>query len=294
MPARVGFHLSRVLIVESLKPGDVKTGLETANFVRAHDSTSAVGIPIEYLECQSASDFTAIVETLRSEAIRTENFPLLHVECHGDDVLGLEFRDYSNISWSQLSDLLAGLNRATRFNLVAVFSACYGGYFLSRMDTVDPAPCYAMLAPTEAIRPHEVLSAFRAFYSEFFTAMDAGRAMSRVSKLPLEDGAWMPILAESWYEHVVINYIQQHCTRHEMRVRTLRVTNELRAAGVLANMHSVKQGLIQQNRASITGKFFRRYFMVDDVPENGTRFQQVKARLDGKIEALRRTGRFGI
>jgi hypothetical protein len=294
MPSRAGFHLSRVVIVESLKPGELKTGLETANFVRAQDSTLAVGIPIEYHDCDSAQDFTNILASLNLDAIQTQNFPLLQVECHGDDVLGLEFRDASCLSWPQLSELLAELNKATRFNLISVFSACYGGYFLSRLSTVDPAPCYAMLAPTEAIWPHEILAAFRTFYSEFFRTMDAGRAMSSISKLSLESGSWMPVLAESWYEHVVINYIQQHCTRHEMKIRTLRTANALRASGVAADMHKVKLGLVQGNRESITGKFFERYFMVADIPENATRFSSLKLRIEKRIHELRATGRYGI
>ena len=110
MPSSVGFHLSRVVIVESLNPGEVKTGLETANFVRAQDSTLAARIPIEYHDCNSAQDFINILANLKFDAIRTENFPLLQVECHGDDVLGLEFRDASCLSWPQLSELLAELN----------------------------------------------------------------------------------------------------------------------------------------------------------------------------------------
>jgi len=294
MPSRVGFHLSRVVIVESLKAGEVKTGLETANFVRAQDSTSTVGIPIEYHDCDGAQTFVDILSSLKLDALRTQNFPLLQVECHGDDLLGLEFRDGSYLSWQQLSDLLVALNKATRFNLISVFSACYGGYFLSRISTVDPAPCFAMLAPTEAIWPHEILAAFRIFYSEFFQSMDAGRAMARISKLTLEDGAWMPILAESWYEHVVINYIQQHCTRQEMKIRTLRTANALRKSGVAVDMRRIKAGLVQGNRASMTGKFFECYFMVNDIPENLTRFGSLKARISKQIEDLRATGRYGI
>ena len=151
-----------------------------------------------------------------------------------------------------------------------------------------------MLAPTEAIWPHEILAAFRTFYSELFRSMDAGRAMASISKLSLESGSWMPILAESWYEHVVVNYIQQHCTRHEMKVRALRTASALRASGVVPDMHKVKLGLVQGNRESITGKFFERYFMVADIPENETRFGSLKRRIEKRIHVLRATGRYGI
>lgn len=294
MSSRVGFHLSRVVIVESLKSNEVKTGLATADFIRSLDSVVAAGIPIEYHDCEGTNDFFELLKNLTGDATRTLSFPLLHVECHGYNLSGLHFRDESNMSWSELSDLLVTLNKATRFNLISVFSACYGAYFLSRLSAVDPSPCYAMLAPTEAIWSPEILGAFREFYSDLFDSMDAGRAMSTISTRTLQEGAWMPLLAESWYEDVVTNYIQQQCTKHEMKVRSLRTYKTLRASGVATDIHSIKQGLIQGNRESLTGKFFERYFMVNDIPENGTRFLTTKIRLEKRIEELRATGRYGI
>lgn len=294
MSSRVGFHLSRVVIVESLKSNEVKTGQITADFIRSLDSVAATGIPIEYHDCDGVRDFSELLKNLTGDATRTHNFPLLHVECHGDDLSGLYFRDKSSVSWSELSDLLVTLNKATRFNLISVFSACYGAYFLSRLSAVDPSPCYAMLAPTEAIWSPEILGTFREFYSELFNSMDAGRAMSTISNRTIQEGAWMPLLAESWYEDVVTNYVDQQCTKHEMKVRSLRTHKALRASGIASNIHSIKQGLIQGNRENLTGKFFERYFMVNDIPENANRFLSTKKRLERRIEELRATGRYGI
>lgn len=294
MASRVGFRLSRIVIIESLKSNEVKTGLLTADFIRSLDSVATAGIPIEYYDCDGIGDFNELLKNLTAEATRTLNSPLLHVECHGHNFSGLHFRDESSVSWSELSDLLVTLNKATRFNLISVFSACYGAYFLSRLSAVDPCPCYAMLAPTEEIWSPEILGAFRAFYSELFNSMDAGRAMSTISTLALQEGAWMPLLAETWYEDVVTNYVQKQCTKHEMKVRSLRTFKALQASGVPSDIHSIKQGLIQGNRESLTGKLFERYFMVDDIPENATRFQTAKSRLNKRIEELRATGRYGI
>lgn len=294
MPLRAGFRLSRIVIIESLKPCETKTGLMTANFVRAMDSAVATGIPIEYRDCDSAHDFVEILKDLTINASQTHSVPLLHVECHGDDLLGLRFRDESAVSWPELSALLVDLNKATRFNLISVFSACYGAYFLSRLSTEDPSPCYAMLAPTEAIWPDEILGAFRAFYSEFFSSMDAGHAMSNISKHTLQEGAWMSQLAESWYEHVVTSYIQQHCTSHEIRMRTLRTLRVLQASGVATNMHHVKMELIRVHREHLVGSYFDRYFMIDDIPENATRFRSARSRIEKRMGELRATGRYGI
>jgi hypothetical protein len=104
----------------------------------------------------------------------------------------------------------------------------------------------------------------------------------------------MPILAESWYENIVTNYIQKHCTRHEMKVRTLKKANALRASGVAIDMHRIKLGLVQENRNSITGTFFERYFMIAAIPENITRFGPLKVRIEELIAELRSTGRYGI
>jgi hypothetical protein len=294
MPIGSDFRVSRVVILESLEPHETKTGAVTAEFVRALDSVSSLRLAVEYRTCENVAAFADQVRALAADATTSGSVPLLHVECHGGADVGLEFANGSVLSWSDLSNLLVDLNRATRFNLVAVFAACYGAHFLSRMSNIDPAPFYAMVAPTEGVLPSELLAGFRKFYSIMFSGMDAGVAVAAMIRTDLHVGQWFAEQAELWYERVAVGYIKAHCTRAEMKVRALRMHRKLRELGQDAAIGSVKRDLQRLNRENLLGKFFDRYFMTDAIPENMQRFHSVRRHMEARIVQLQKTGHYGI
>lgn len=294
MPIGTGLRISRILIIESLEPHERRTGEEIADFINAFDGAAKTRLAAEYLACDNAPEFSRLIRTLASEAKRTGQIPLLHVECHGGQHVGLEFRNGSLLSWPDLSDLLLELNVATRFNLVAVFSACYGVHFLSQVDSISPAPCFAMIAPTDSALDYELVSGFQTFYSALLSSNDAGVAADAMSRLSLKEGEWFSHLAEFWYERVTIGYVETHCNTSEMKQRALRMLQKLKSAGSNAELGKLKRELVQLNRRELTGKFFDTYFMTEAIPENSLRFSPVRERIEREIESLRKTGRYGV
>ncbi|MBX3628007.1 MAG: hypothetical protein KF892_23565 [Rhizobacter sp.] len=294
MRTGANFGFTRIVIVESLESHEVKTGTEIANYIRGLEGAQRLNIPIEVQSCESAYQFKGLVASLAEEARSKGNYPLLHVECHGDDKAGLEFENGSLLSWEDLSTSLVELNKATRFNLMAIFSACYGAYFLSKLSSVEPAPCYAMLAPTEEIFPFEILDTLREFYRVLFLRSDAGVAVDVAMRKELESGRWLAQQSELWYERVSIGYIETHCTRAEMKARARRMYERLPGNGPRPPLSDLKRELQRLNRESLLGKFFERYFMTQDIPENIQRFRAAKLRMEQRIVQLRSTGRYGI
>jgi hypothetical protein len=196
--------------VESLESHETRTGNVLFEFLQGHELVRRLGMPIEYKTCETFRDFVAYLGELEVEIGRTGHAPLLHVECHGDEVRGLEFANGSNLAWAELSTGLVRLNEASGFNLVAVFSACYGGHFLGHLSSINPAPCYAMIAPTETVEPSEILAAFRTFYSVLFARRDVGVAIAALARQRLSKGWWFGQHAELWFEKVTIGYVQNH------------------------------------------------------------------------------------
>ena len=294
MPTRASFHLSRIVIIESLDPGELKTGTTIAAWVRSLEQVHSVGLTIEYYECKNVVSFENLVNALTLEVKSTGRIPLLHVECHGGASTGLEFTNGSQLPWPDLSHLLVALNEATRFNLVSVFSACYGAHFLAQLDCVAPAPCYAMIAPTKDIWPDEALAGFRKFYSTLFSSTDAGLAVEAMMRLNLVKGNWFVQRAEFWYEQVVVGYVETHCTKSEVKRRALQMYRKLRSDGVSADLGKLRRELARVNRTNLIGKYFERYFMANTVPETLGRFSPVRRRIEQRLAALRKTGRYGI
>jgi hypothetical protein len=294
MPQGSGFHLSRIVVVESLEPHERRTGEELTDFINQLVDAAAAGVRAEYRVCDNALEFKALVSSLAAEARQTGSVPILHVECHGGKNIGLEFRNSSVLSWDELSLTLLELNVATRFNLVAAFSACYGAHFLSQLDSVNPSPCYAMIAPTDSVFVYELLAGFKVFYSTFFSNRDAGTAVDALTQVDLSEGSWYSTLSEFWFERVIVGYIETHCTTQEMKQRALRMRRELQSRGVTMDLGKLKRNLALLNREQLTGKFFDKFFMTDSIPENRIRFLPVRDRVTLKIAELRKSGRYGI
>lgn len=288
------FHLSRIVIIESLESHEPKTGEYIAGLIDASDNARLLGLTVEYITCEHVHAFTQCISALTIDVCTTGRIPLLHVDCHGHETDGLEFANGSMLSWADLSNLLVNLNRATRFNLVAVFSACYGGHFLSQLDSIEPAPCCAMIAPTHVVNPSEIYACFGTFYKTLFEGRDAGLAVDAIVRMNLEEGKWFAQLAELWYERVVVEYIEKHCTNAEIKIRALGMLHRLISEGHSADISQLKRGLIQANRTALLGKFFECYFMTNTIPENTYRFRAVRSRIVNHLSQLQKTGKYGI
>lgn len=289
-----GFMFSRVVVVESLERHEVKTGAKIADFVKSVSMAQCLGISVEYTACEDVVTFESFVNELAADVKATGRIPLLHVECHGDRSTGLEFENGSQLSWTRLSQLLVGLNEATRFNLVAIFSACYGAHFVAQMGCLAPAPCFAMIAPSEDVYPDEILTGFRLFYADLLRTADAGQAVDAMLHLSLQKGAWFAMRAETWFEKIVTGYVESHCTKSEAKRRALQMYRQLRSSGAEADLGELRRKLVQSNRNELIGKYFECYFMAKTVTETAVRFRRVRRRIDLRLAQYRKTGRYAI
>ncbi|MBP9820399.1 hypothetical protein KBC79_06735 [Candidatus Woesebacteria bacterium] len=286
-----GFCFTRFVIIESLESFETKTGLILFEFIQSELDNAGLTIPIEYKTCANVVEFREILGVLVHQADSQGEIPILHIECHGDLYGGLEFENGSNLSWDHLSDALRPLNAATRFNLLACFAACFGAYFIGEISTIKASPVWAVFAPTETLDPGEVIAGQQAFYSNFIRTFDAGRAASATTLLKLETGKWITKTAQEWFESVVQNYVNTHCNRNEIKIRTMEMYK--RQVFPKRHLSFIKRQLRNANRTSLTGNYFNTFFMIDKIPENVFRFSETKTRLTWLLSSLRAKG-FGV
>lgn len=287
-----GFSFNRVVIIQSLEKSESQTGTAISEFIEAQLRENHSPLPVECLNCESSVHFLKILGELTAQSAANGVIPILHVECHGDEFEGLEFANGSMLSWHDLSEALVKLNKATRFNLMALFSACYGGHFLGQMGAIDPAPCWCMVAPSEAVDPAEIMAGFRVFYREFFFKLDAGIAVFELSKIPLSIGRWFGQTAELWFEVVVENYITTHCTPKALRVRAKELANSSVVVGAPISMSEAKKRIKLLNSKKVFIDHFNCYFMTEDLPENKMRFRRVLDHLESKYAKFKSSGVF--
>ncbi len=285
-----GFQFNKVIIIQSLEPHEFQTGKHISDYVSNLFKESKNLIPTELINCSNKTEFLNVLTSIESDCKNKGQIPILHIDCHGDLELGLEFSNGSLIQWKELASKLTLINLATRFNLLCIFSACYGGTFLGEMGAISPAPCWCMVAPSRTVEPDEILRGFRIFYSALINHNDVGVAVHQISKLRLEKGSWFGEPSELWFEKVVSNYIEDHCNSKAIKKRAL----ELYKSGMIfdqkISISEAKRRIKDQNRQKVFLPYFETYFMIKEIPENSKRFERVLKDLQSKFSSFESKG----
>ncbi|WP_143519187.1 hypothetical protein [Pseudomonas sp. QTF5] len=292
MTSLAGFTFNRIVIIQSLEPDEVETGKILSEYLTSLGTeTESFNVPIEIISCSHANQFLEILHQLTQEAA-TGNIPLIHVECHGDQFEGLEFENSSTLSWERVAAALLPLNIASRFNLLAVFSACFGAYFLGQMGAIQPCPCWCLVAPTKRVDVAEVLSGFRTFYYALFNDIDLGSATHAISKCRLSHGRWLSKPAEIWFENLVTGYIKEHCTKQAARKRAKIMFRQLKKNGTHRGIGALLRMLRNRNKTDLLDKYFETYFITKQIPENSKRFENSRKRVQTRLSELRDSRQF--
>jgi len=261
-----------------------------------NDSFTKEPLSVREYKVNSANEFVDVLGELTLEAQEGLR-PLLHVECHGDSVEGLEFLNSSTLEWETLAEHLTMLNAATEFNLIAVLSACFGAHYLRSIGVIKPASCAFVLAPTDEIDPGELLNGFRAFYNNLFDTLNLLEAAKAAYAQKLQYGTWYAEFAAAWYLKVVTGYVETNCDKKASRERLQSLHARLKADGVTKHnsansIRELKRNLKRSNRERLIGDFFDVYFMIDRVPANRMKYAIVKHEIARRLDEMRATGRY--
>lgn len=290
----VGAGFGRVVIIESLGPDRAGAGQYLSELVSSLVGEYGLSVDVSLIRCNGSVDFISELKKIENEAA-LGNCPILHVECHGHPLDGLEFLDGSSLEWSIVAGLLRPINAASRFNFLAVFSACFGGYFLGQMGAVYPAPCWCLIAPTKTVDGPEIFAGFRDFYSTLFASGDMGRAIKAISKHKLQRGRWLWEPAELWFETLVVGYLESFCTKAYARKRAKSIYRDLkRKRKPQLSIGASLRALRKNNRNILVDRYFETYFLIDSVPENSVRFNLVKKRVRSKLSDLRSSKKYVV
>lgn len=279
------FSLTKIVIIDSLEETEFQTGYELERFIRTEFEEHGLAVPVERYSVQWPNQFEALVRRLTAEATGHGARPLLHVETHGDPIDGLIFSEGGSLPWGRVSEMLIELNRATRFNLVSFFAACYGAYFAGELWVNRPAPCFALLAPEDEVDPGELYRGFRRLYHELALTHDMGRAAKLLTRQELAKGRWLNRTAASWFPEVLLAVARQHGSEAGLRAMAARVMAR-REAHDLPSDCDMEQHVKNTALAYLRDIAFNRFFMVEDFPENADRFSAVKERVLREIIPL--------
>lgn len=288
------FHVSKIVIVDSLGESEFQTGAEIEKFISQKFTEHRIPISVERYSVTWAGDFINLIAYLAEDA--KYNFPLLHIEMHGDPHEGLIFANNSYLRWEEVGKALAPLNLATRFNLVCIFSACYGAYFTKSLLVNYAAPCFALIAPEEEVDPGEIHRAFRTLYHHFAVSRDLGQAADLLAKEVPIPGGWFDITMSEWFYQVLRKFTKELASAAGIRQRAQKLTKKLHALpvfGLASVENDVRTHIKEPNTKAwtladmevlvllkthqyLSEVAFDRFFMVQSIPENKVRFAETK------------------
>lgn len=279
------FEFNRLLIVESLTEEEFPSGLMLQDRLNGMSGDFPAGLSIEFTRVLGVADFLILID---EEVIRATggDYPILHIEVHGsEDKKGLVFSDGTFLGWSSLADALRKLNKATSFNLLIAVAACFGGYSLGMVAPGAPAPCCALIGPSDKIYGDELLGNFTAFYSEFLKNLDGETAIAALKKNVLTTGRFETVSAPDWFFRIVKDYLLIHCTKDRLLKRS-RIIQRGYKANKVSITQKVMLDIISERNGKVVTEYYRKFFMLDDIPSNAQRY------LHPLIDALEETNNF--
>lgn len=171
------FRISKFVFMQSLEPQEFQTGTQLAEYVNMLASDAQWPISIDQYSAPDFEGFRQALEHLLEQAENGE-LPWLHIDAHGSDDYGLHFADGTSMLWSELCERLALINAATRFRLFVFVSTCYGAAIVTGMSTISPAPCLALIGPTQVVDPGELYNRCMTFYRSIVGEQDIGRLLT--------------------------------------------------------------------------------------------------------------------
>jgi hypothetical protein len=247
-----------VVLVESLPKGETKTGQRLRDDLELIAISLGDRFAVRYATVQSADELESLLRDAESWVVDSGGIGLcLHIECHGGRD-GIQLADGSLMSWDRLRPLLANLHLASRMNLIFWLAACYGGYSVLACRYQETAPFTVIVGPGNEIDPYKLLAFASSFYTELFRTRDVTEALTIA-------GAVRPDIS-------YINYSAVGAFRAALAAR-------IRGSPPEARLHirAVEEPLFDQYR--------RRFFALDQFPENADRFAVSYAQVLAEVEA---------
>ncbi len=267
---------NKLWVIESLPSGDLKTGFHLVNDQLAHAQFTNEKLEIVYETPTTKDDFFQVLEKIRQDIVNNQNFPMIHIDCHGS-TNGLSMENGEQIEWEELRNILIEINIACMLNLVIVLASCNGAYLIKVASKLDRAPFWAIIGSDKVITAGSVEENFGAFYSEFFNTLNGDTAITALNQgHGPEDREYYFFSAMGLFVKAYTKYHQSHCVGKSKKERIEYLLTE-----ALKNPEIKKRGIgwareqikIQLgNNEGYFNKYLERFFMHDLFGENKERF----------------------
>ena len=272
----LGFRFDAVWVLESLRPGEPRTGEALFDDVIVPCASAYQRIHTFYRRVLDRQHLFAILAEAEEQARSFKRWPILHLETHAGPS-GLELGNNDVVSWSELTSPLTAINLQTRLNLVVTVAACSGVEIHRALHLIDRAPFLYITGPKDRREAGQLRLDFGLFYREFLSSFDMRRAFGLLNGNNPPAGWTYPVVsAEHFFKRVFEDYLSTDCSLAELTARENAIVagiarqRGLDLLDLAGTREQVRRDLRQQEQYFLG--FRRQFFMIDLYPENDSRF----------------------
>lgn len=178
-----------IIVIQSLKEGDRKTGEELFYDILRYKPEINKDVYVKFYNVKNHSEFVEKLRTIERDT--PENHALtLHFETHGcNDGIGLG--DNTIIEWRELFSLLRPVNIKLSNLLMVIMSMCRGAAISSHIEPTLRCPFRAFVGFEKDMKEGDLLEAYSVFYESYNNMLDVFYALKRANSiLPKDSQAW--------------------------------------------------------------------------------------------------------
>jgi|GEM_PF-770199 len=268
-----GSALDVLWIVESLRPGDTKTGQLLYRDIKDQAKLLQPTLRIEFRTPASNVQMLAVLDEIACDT-RAGASPMLHIECHGDQH-GIQLSDDSCLDWGDLSAPLIAINRASALNLVVVLAACKGVYLIHTVERLSEAPFWAVIAPDKVVYDGPMLTAYLSFYTSFLKDLNGDTAVAALNGFA-PHRQYHFISAQGIFVRGFVAYLREHSMGKGRRQRIEALVTEVRLnpigdALTLKRIRTEVKAFLERDEQHFEERR-RAFFYIDQYPANDARF----------------------
>ena len=275
MEIKKGFKFNRIIIIESLGNNDERTGKNLYdNLCGIFGEQTA-----EYHYVTNHGGFLCILEQIEYRTKNNGLIPIVHIEVHGNEE-GIFFESLEQISWNGIFQPFLKINLATGNNLTVVLAACYGLNLrnIFARAGIERAPAYAVLGPNRKVFSSEIETFFKDFYKKLFDSLNPAEALN-TSSYNITEKVFEMHDCISIFSAAYLKYINNNVKNETgMKKRINKITKDIEREKYFKNVNLQHKELENYIKSSLLNgedgfdRIKKRYFMINEFPENESRF----------------------
>lgn len=161
----------KIVIIQSLKDGDLRTG------EMLYDSLSTT-LPLKYpdtsVKFYNVKDKHELAKAFCTIFNHIENGELvtLQIETHGCEE-GIELTSGELVTWKEFFGCIRPINEKMLNLLLVCMSMCYGGALITHFEPEKRAPYRAFIGAGSTIKTGVLLDGFSVFYENYHNLLDS-------------------------------------------------------------------------------------------------------------------------